>query len=166
MLTLRLCKIMLLAGVALFFSLVAFGNITDYDSNWQFVQHVLSMDTTFANSTIRWRAVANPTLQTLGYGLIILVQTVIAILLWIAVVRLLINVRSDKFGPAKAIAVLGLTLGLLLYLVGFIAIGGEWFAMWQSQIWNGEQKAFDFISMIGIVMLIMFVPDESRRAST
>jgi predicted small integral membrane protein len=61
---------------------------------------------------------------------------------------------------------LGLTLGLVLYLVGFIAIGGEWFAMWQSQTWNGQQKAFDFVSMIGIVMLIMLVPDESRRAST
>ena len=166
MILVRLCKFALIGAAALFFSLVAFGNITDYDSNWQFVRHVLSMDTTFANSTIRWRAVTNPTLQTLGYGLIILLQTVIAILLWIAVVRLLINVRSDKFGPAKAIVVLGLTLGLLLYLVGFIAIGGEWFAMWQSQIWNGEQKAFDFISMIGIVTLIMFVPDQSRRAST
>ena len=46
----RLVKAVLVAAVALFFTLVAFGNVTDYGSNWLFVQHVLSMDTTFPDS--------------------------------------------------------------------------------------------------------------------
>ena len=40
----RLGKILLTGTLALYFLLVAFNNIIDYDSNFKFVQHVLSMD--------------------------------------------------------------------------------------------------------------------------
>ena len=55
----RLCKTALLATVALFFVLVTFGNITDYGTNWQFVRHVLAMDTIFPDSTLTWRAITD-----------------------------------------------------------------------------------------------------------
>ena len=42
---------------------VAFGNVSDYDTNFAFIQHVLSMDTIFERSTIRYRAITDPTLQ-------------------------------------------------------------------------------------------------------
>ena len=42
----RLAKIAMVAGLGLYALLVVFGNITDYGSNFAFVQHVLSMDTT------------------------------------------------------------------------------------------------------------------------
>lgn len=159
MITVRLCKVALTAAIALFFTLVAFGNLTDYDSNWQFVQHVLSMDTTFPNSSLHWRAITSPHLQQIGYQLIIATEAAAALLLWMGTIRLLAAVRSARFGAAKSLAVAGLTVGLLLYAVGFIAIGGEWFAMWQSQTWNGEQKAFDFVTMIGAVLIILLLPE-------
>lgn len=163
MIVVRLCKIALVASVALFFSLVAFGNITDYGSNWQFVQHVLSMDTTFPDSGIHWRAIADPTAQAAGYWLIIATETLIAVVLWAGSLRLLAAIAGEDFDRAKTIAVAGLSLGFLLYAVGFIAIGGEWFAMWQSQVWNGEQKAFDFIGMIGAVLVVVLLSDLPRR---
>jgi len=163
MIVVRLCKIALIASAALFFSLVAFGNITDYGSNWQFVQHVLSMDTTFPDSSLHWRAIADPKIQAAGYWLIIATETVVALLLWAGCLRLLAAIGGDEFNRAKAIAVAGLSLGFLLYAVGFISIGGEWFAMWQSQVWNGEQKSFDFIGMIGAVLVVVLLPDSPRR---
>ena len=163
MIVVRLCKIALIASAALFFSLVAFGNITDYDSNWQFVQHVLSMDTTFPDSSLHWRAIADPKIQAAGYWLIIATETVVALLLWAGCLRLLAAIGGDDFNRAKAIAVAGLSLGFLLYAVGFISIGGEWFAMWQSQVWNGEQKSFDFIGMIGAVLVVVLLSDSPRR---
>ena len=63
--------------------------------------------------------------------------------------------------PARTLAVVGLTVGLLLYIVGFITIGGEWFAMWQSAIWNGQPKAFAFTSMIGVVLVALLLPEET-----
>jgi hypothetical protein len=54
---LRLAKIALVFAVALCYSLVVFNNLTDYDSNYQFVRHVLMMDTTFpATAMGPWRA--------------------------------------------------------------------------------------------------------------
>ena len=32
-------------------------------------------------------------------------------------------------------------MGHLLYIVGFLVVAGEWFAMWQSKIWNGQATA-------------------------
>ena len=78
----RLCKTALVAAVAFFFTLVAYGNLTDYGSNWQFVQHVLSMDTTFPDSALRWRAITDPSVQRLGYLLIIATEIVVALILW------------------------------------------------------------------------------------
>ena len=164
MLLIRLCKISLVAAIALFFTLVAFGNITDYDSNWQFVQHVLSMDTTFPTSSLHWRAITNPGVQQVGYLMIIATEVAIAVILWVGVARLLVAVNTAGFGRVKTLAVIGLTIGLLLYAVGFVAIGGEWFAMWQSQTWNGEEKAFEFVSMIGVVLVVLLLPERETTA--
>jgi predicted small integral membrane protein len=49
---LRIAKIATAASIAAFLTLVTFGNLTDYDTNFAFVQHVLAMDTIFATSTI------------------------------------------------------------------------------------------------------------------
>ncbi len=43
----RSAKVLLLAGIALYYTLVVFNNLTDFDSNKQFVRHTLTMDTTF-----------------------------------------------------------------------------------------------------------------------
>ena len=161
MIVVRSCKIALVAAVALFFTLVAVGNVTDYDSNWQFVQHVLSMDTTFPDSKIHWRAITDPDIQQAGYWLIIATQVSTALLLWAGCFRLLIEVGTAGFLPARTPAVVGLTVGLLLYIVGFITIGGEWFAMWQSAIWNGQPKAFAITSMIGVVLVALLLPEET-----
>ena len=51
MIALRAAKATTVAAIALFASLVAFGNLTDYNTNFAFVEHVLLMDTIFPFST-------------------------------------------------------------------------------------------------------------------
>ena len=155
----RFCKIALVAAIALFFTCIAFGNLTDYGTNWQFVRHVLSMDTTFPDSKLHWRAITDPSIQQAGYWLIIATQVGTATLLWLGTLRLLATIGTDRFVHARTPAVVGLTLGLLLYMVGFITVGGEWFAMWQSATWNGQQKAFEFITMIAAVLIVLLLPE-------
>ena len=53
---LRVSKTLLVLAVALYYSIVVFNNITDYDSNFQFVRHVLMMDSTFPNNSAMWHA--------------------------------------------------------------------------------------------------------------
>jgi predicted small integral membrane protein len=94
------------------------------------------MDTTFPDSALRWRAITDPSIQTAAYWLIIAAEIVVALVLWLGVLRVLANIGRPDFSRATATAVTGLTLGFLLYSVGFVAVGGEWFAMWQSEIWS------------------------------
>jgi len=58
----------------------------------------------------------------------------------------------------------GLGIALALYLVGFMVIGAEWFAMWQSQRWDGRQPAFRILACIGLVILIVLQKDGERAA--
>ena len=71
------------------------------------------------------------------------------------------RLRADAaaFNRAKACAVLGLTLGFLLWQVGFMSIGGEWFGMWQSKEWNGVPSAFRFLITIIAVLIFVALPD-------
>jgi len=163
---LRLSKIMLVAAIAFTASLVAFGNLTDYGTNWQFVVHVLSMDTIFPHSAIRYRAVTSPTLQMLGYWLIIAAELGTAVLCWIGAAALLrtVNAAAPAFARAKAWAIAGLTLGFLTWQVGFMSLGGEWFGMWQSTTWNGLESAFRFHMTVVAVLIYLVIPEPAESA--
>ena len=162
MIAVRVAKIAMVGAIALFATLVAFGNLTDYWTNFAFVQHVLSMDTIFPNSEIGYRAITSPVLHHLAYALIIAAEALTAILCWIGAAALLRALRADAstFRRAKSFAVLGLTLGFLIWQVGFMTVGGEWFGMWQSQQWNGIPSAFRFAMVIVAVLIFVVLRDE------
>ena len=161
MIAIRAAKAATVAAIALFASLVTFGNSTDYGTNLAFVQHVLSMDTIFPRSTIGYRAITNPTLQHAAYAIIIAAEAAIAVLCWIGAAALVRRLYADAaaFNRPKSSAVAGLTLGFLLWQVGFMSIGGEWFGMWQSQQWNGVPSAFRFVAVIAAVLILVALPD-------
>jgi predicted small integral membrane protein len=157
----RAAKMLLLAGVALYYSLVVFNNTTDFDSNYQFVRHVLMMDTTFPGNNGMWRALPAPAFHLAFYLSVIAWEFVTCILLWWGVVKLAQARRqpSAAFNTAKRIPILALTLSLLMWLVAFLDIGGEWFLMWQSHMWNGQEAAFRMFAVVGIVLLILLHPE-------
>lgn len=161
----RSSKVALVWAVAFFASLVVFNNLTDYYSNYRFVGHVLKMDTTFPDNRGMWRAIDSPFLHHAIYCLIIFVEAAIAVLCWLGGFRLFRSINdSARFNEAKGIAILGLTLGIILWFSGFITIGGEWFLMWQSEMWNGQQAAFRLVVIIGITLLYLIQPDGEKHA--
>jgi predicted small integral membrane protein len=167
MLVIRFAKIMLVAAVALLLSLISFGNLTDYKTNLVFVQHVLSMDTIYPFSAIRYRAITNPALHQVAYMVIIVVEVITAMLCWIGAIRLARRVRAEAalFNRVKAVAIAGLTLGFLLWQVGFMSIGGEWFGMWQSQEWNALPSAFRLLMIFVTVLIFVAMPDQNLESS-
>src|SRR5690349_8187187 len=111
----RLCKTALVAAACVFFILVALGNVTDYGSNWAFVQHVLAMDTIFPDSTLKWRVITDARLVAAAYWLIICWEVATGFVLLFAVLRMIFLMRDhDRFANVKNAAILGLTMGLLL----------------------------------------------------
>ena len=160
--SIRLSKILLVAAVAFNFTLIATNNLLDYDSNYNFLGHVISMDTTFPGNSLMWRSITSPVTHTILYILVIISEFTIAVLLWIGVYRCLKMLKrgANAFNASKKIAIWGLTLSLLLWLVPFLTIGGEWFAMWQSHDWNGIFPALKYFAISGIVLLYLNMKDE------
>ncbi|MFE6456647.1 DUF2165 domain-containing protein [Streptomyces cinereoruber] len=155
----------LTATVALYMTLVAFGNITDFGINQQFVQHVLSMDTTFEDPDLMWRAVESPGLQNAAYVAIIVWETLAAVVLLAATWFWIEGLRRDAYDRARAASTVGLVMVLLLFGMGFIAIGGEWFAMWQSSDWNGLDAAARNVALAAFTLLVVHLPGVRRAGS-
>ncbi|MCX6597629.1 MAG: DUF2165 domain-containing protein [Acidobacteria bacterium] len=161
----RIAKLLLFAAIGLLYTLVVFNNLTDFDSNYQFVRHVLMMDTTFPGNRGLWRALHDPMLHLVFYWSIILWEFVTMVLCWWGLARLLAQLKrpASDFNAAKGMPILALTLGMLLWLVAFLAVGGEWFLMWQSTQWNGLQTAYRMLMIVGLVLLLMVQPERDDQ---
>ncbi|MEZ2348788.1 DUF2165 family protein [Terriglobus sp. RCC_193] len=159
--TVRLAKSVLMAAMAFFFTLVVFNNITDSQSNYQFVHHVLDMDTTFPGNRGMWRALHPAWMHLVFYLGIIAYEALNMMLCWRAAVAMFRarNATPQVFSQARAVGVLALTAGMLLWLVAFLEIGAEWFLMWQSRIWNGQEAAFRMVTIEGILLVIVLLPE-------
>ncbi|WP_221352294.1 DUF2165 domain-containing protein [Streptomyces beigongshangae] len=153
----------LLTGtVALYIALVAFGNITDFDTNQQFVQHVLAMDTTFKDEDLMWRAVESEVLQNAAYVAVIIWETTAALVL---IFGTFLWFRRDHV-QARRVSTVGLLMLMLLFGAGFIAIGGEWFAMWQSEDWNGLDAAMRVFLLSAAVLIVIHLPGVDREGGS
>jgi predicted small integral membrane protein len=154
-LLIRASKIILVSGIGCLALLVAANNVLDYESNFRFVQHVMSMDTVYPGNALTYRAITEPGLHTLVYAIIILSEFATAIFCLLGALRLLKQVGSDEqtFNRAKSLSILGLTVGFALWFFGFMVVGGEWFCMWQSPDWNGQESAFRFVACIVLVLI-------------
>ncbi|MDG9727694.1 MULTISPECIES: DUF2165 domain-containing protein [unclassified Streptomyces] len=160
---LSLAATVLTAILALYIALVAFGNITDFGTNQDFVRHVLAMDTTFKDDDLMWRAITSKGLQDAAYVAIIVWETAAALVLIYAT---WLWIRRDH-APARRMTTYGTLMLMLLFGAGFIGIGGEWFAMWQSADWNGLEAATRVFLLSGVVLIVAHLPsgevDASRR---
>ncbi|PHK95889.1 hypothetical protein CR162_06010 [Pseudoroseomonas rhizosphaerae] len=155
----RFSKLAMVAGLAAFALLVAWNNLVDYGSNFAFVAHVLSMDTTFPDTALRHRAITTPALWHAGYLLIILGEALTGLAYAAAALLMARGLRGPGFAAAKGWAQLGAALGFLVWFLGFQVLGGEWFLMWQSASWNGQEASFRFTTTLLLVTLYVVLPE-------
>jgi predicted small integral membrane protein len=158
----RIVKIVMVGSLALFAGLVTFDNLTDYETNYVFVRNVLSMHTTPPGNALMYRSITSPSAWRAAYGLIIAGEGATALGFAGAAALLLRHLRSPatRFNRAKGLAAVAAGLGFLVWFLGFMAIGGEWFQMWQSPQWNGQEAAFRFYLTIVAVLIFVMQKDE------
>jgi predicted small integral membrane protein len=159
---LRLSKIIVTALSAVFLLVVVFNNTTDPNSNYQFVRHVLSMDTTFPGNAGMYRAIQTPLLHKAFYASIIGWEALCCLVIGAGVLRLwkARGAPLAEWKKAKGLASLGLTAGLIQWYFAFMTVGGEWFLMWQSRIWNGQDAAFRMFTFMGITLIFLNQADD------
>lgn len=153
----QLCQILFVALIGAFALLVAYNNLRDPHSNLQLVRHVMSMDSVFPDSRLKGRAIASPLAHRIAFGLIVAAQGAVALLCLggAAILARACGAGAAEFHAAKTVAFAGLGLGFALWFGGFMVIGGQWFASWQSKQWSGRESAFMFYSAIGIAFLAL-----------
>jgi predicted small integral membrane protein len=159
---LRLSKIIVTALSSVFLLVVVFNNLTDPNSNYQFVRHVLSLDTTFPGNTLMYRSIRAPILHKAFYATIIGWEALCCALIGIGTFNLwkARGAPAAEWKKAKGLASIGFTASMIQWYFAFMTIGGEWFLMWQSKIWNGQDPAFRLFTFMGISLLFLNQPDE------
>lgn len=161
MATIRIVKAVLAASAALYALLAGLDNLTDYSSNFPFVQHVLEMDTTFRHPSVMWRSINAPLAHHAAFILIIAAELAVGVIAGVGAYRMFATRRDhQEFVAAKSVAAVGLLLGVMLWFGGFLVIAGEWFLMWQSAQYNAQQPAFQYSVAFLLVLLIVLIPEE------
>ena len=153
----QLCQMLFVALIGAFALLVAYNNLRDPQSNLRLVEHVMSMDSVFPDTRLKDRAVVSPLLHRIAFGSIVAAQVATALLCLggAAILARAHGAGATEFHAAKGVAFAGLGLGLALWFGGFMVIGGQWFASWQSKQWSGRESAFMFYSAIGIAFIVL-----------
>lgn len=158
----RLAKAISVATIGLMALIIVIGNTTDYYTNFLFVEHVMKMDSTFPGSHIHYRSIDNPVLFHTAYIFMILTEALMAFCCLKGSWLLFKNLKADavKFNVAKNWSVAGIIIGIIIWFLGFEVIGGEWFAMWQSTIWNGLAAAERILSFLVLTLILLHIKDE------
>lgn len=165
-----LTKAGLVLSIGLFGLLVAWTNVTAYTINFQFVQHVLSMDALASWAQVdalTQRAITDPATHQFAYAAIILAEFVVGLLCSVGGLLFLITVfsQSDRhLAIGKAFALAGCGIGLAVWYLGFAVIGAEYFAMWASD-WNGQTTAYSFSAILLLSMIYVAQPEAGAAAS-
>lgn len=134
----------------------AINNTFDFNTNYEFVKHVLSMDTTFNPNSIR--AIHNESIHLLAY---------LGIIGWQYLtfgVGVLGLKEYHSIGRVKFINA-SLMMAITLYFFGYIIVASEWFMMWQSSKWNGKNTAFMFTMLLILILNLINSRHEDIEAS-
>jgi predicted small integral membrane protein len=141
------------ACVASYFSLIAFNNVTDFETNHGLVKAVLNMEGVKTQNLL-WRAIESPALVKAAYLIIIATEVVIAILAWFSVILKLLGRGAKPFG------MVALALAFTLFMFGFVVIGGEWFYMWQNPVVSGLVSKATILALLMLAALMFVIGEE------
>lgn len=151
----RYSKAILMAYISFFGMLVMIQNFTDYNSNYTYVAHILSMDTTIGNENIRYRAIESAMIHHRIYWFIITMEVTYTVLCLIGAYQLFrnINAPAEVFHEAKKFSIMGILAAIFIYYVCLQTMGVEWFDMDTSQSWNAKDWARHIVDFIFPVMI-------------
>ncbi|MCP1443535.1 putative small integral membrane protein [Pseudomonas sp. GGS8] len=159
----RISKIVLMAYISFFGLLVMYSNFTDYATNYEYVAHVLSMDTTHNNERTSYRAITSPMLHHRIYWLIITLEVTYTVYCLVGTYHLYkkLNASAREFHEAKKFSIIGLLIGLFIYYVCLQVVGVEWFDMDKSQTWNAKDWARHIVDFM--LPLLMYIALKIER---
>ncbi|MFI5776385.1 DUF2165 domain-containing protein [Nocardia sp. NPDC051570] len=160
----RMAVTVLATITGLYYLIVGITNCTDTDTNRRGVTAVLSMRQTIHHPSIDWHAITNGTVVWIAYIIVVIWELLTALVLLSAAVAW---IRTLFGRPAEALATrlatLGWIMAILLFLGGFLTIGGEWFRMWANKEVNASSAALQNFLIASVGLILMYLPDRASH---
>lgn len=157
----QLSKAAVAFSVGFFCLLVGYDNIIDFNTNYEFVNAVLSMDQMepffSGNKVILARAITNPEIHLIAYWLIIIGELTTGAVCMIGALLMFTSINKPRFVKGQVTYMVGATFAILLWYLGFAVVGGEYFSMWANKM-NGQNKAYTFATFILITAIYVALP--------
>jgi predicted small integral membrane protein len=137
----------------------------DTDTNRHAVGAVLSMKATIHNPGVDWRAVTNSTVANIAYVLIVIWEYLTAFVLLAAggVWCRVLTGRPRGLETAVKLSSLGWTMGIVLFLGGFLTIAGEWFRMWGNDDVNASSAALQNFLIAAVGLILVHLPESAAQ---
>ena len=159
----RIVKTGLISTVALWGFLGALGNILDWNQALGAVAAVTSM-ATFEGGTESWQATRNPVIVWLGALFIMLSKLTAGGMCALGAARMWQSRGGDvaDFNAAKAIALAGCGIAVIMLFGGFLVIAESWFELWRSQdtMRLALSDAFRYAGMIVLIAIFVAMTDD------
>lgn len=160
----RLSKIIIVLTVGALAAAVVWGNATDYNSNFQFISHVMSMDSkpSHLGRSIEYRAITSMYVHHITYIFVIAMEAFIAICALRGAYNMWQTRKQDghMFHESKKYAIIALTTCCVLWFFGFQVVAGEWFAMWMNVDWNGLSSAMRLVSYMFMALIYVSLKND------
>jgi predicted small integral membrane protein len=149
----------------LYYLIVATGNWVDTDTNRSGLAAVLSMRGTIHHAGIDWRAITNPTVVWIVYISVVIWESLTAlVLLSAAVAWWRVVVGRPVRDTAVRLASVGWTMGVLLFLGGFLTVAGEWFRMWANKQVDASPAALQNFLIAAVGLILVHMPEQSTES--
>ncbi len=163
---LRLIKIILIATIAAWGYVGAFGNMLDWSGTYGAVLATATMST-WEGGAESWRATSNPALVFVAAALIPLLKLLFAGLcttgawsMWCA------RANAAAFERAKSIGLAGCGVAIFLLFAGWIVVAETWFELWRSPTMGAVsgETAWRYLGSVGLIGLFVALRDEPDSA--
>lgn len=99
------------------------------------VAPLLSMQNTYNEPGIMWRAITTPQISFIGLACITTMETLAGIFGCVGLFIMLKNILRPykQFSVGKSFVMIGSCFAILVWGVGFMVIAGDWFMAWQAK---------------------------------
>ena len=161
--SIRILKIVLVACVGLQALFYAVQNMVNLEAVYAVVSTVLSMADHQYYPEHFGPPVTSAILVWLAIGIIILGELVAGVLCLKGSFDMFVHRRADpgRFGTSKKLAILGCGTAVFVWLGLFMAVGGAYFQMWQTELGiSSLEGAFMYAMSSGIVLLFVNMSDD------
>lgn len=163
----RYFKALLVLFMAVFCLSVSIDNIVDYQVNYEFVKHVVSMDTMqswFDKSISVKRGISNPDVHAFLFHCIIAAELISGFLALYAFASMMRSIHDDtQFIRAKKPFIMATAVMLTTWYFGFNIIAANWFYMW-ANLTNAQTPAYNF-SIMSLLTLLYVMKNDSESLS-